>query len=406
MLRDRRTPELTRIVDAMVDLRRISSAARGYPSAFARTLERCRVGEADICLVTENFLRGGVDSFARLEDEIRDVVGPVDRPLMHFEYAICRLLRGKVTPMFALDDCLSYILAVAGRVFGLEFEREGDGGLDLITLRVHRAGTEIGKIKLDLWVTERRPRGANHTWGIRNRTDWNGIRQQPVAYVSCRFSPDRDGRGRITFQNVHSLFHELGHAVNHILVRKRVSNQSGLDYLPAERLENLSMWFEKWAYHPEFADHLQTPNTDRAALARCVTVHKLEFRRSYLQRAVLATLDLALHRSGKDGLRDAYARVDDRFGVSRYLAFDELPEYFTWPMYVSHPGASFSYLWGSADSCEKFTPFHAIPVADIAKMPDPAEMFSACFDFDEPSIMPDTAALFALYDQARLADLT
>jgi oligopeptidase A len=71
-------------------------------------------------------------------------------------------------------------------------------------------------------------------------------------------------------------------------------------------------------------------------------------------------------------------------------------------MYVSKPGANFSYLWGSADSCEKFAPFEALTLDEVAARPGLQDLFAACFDFDAPSPAPDSAAVFSLYDRARL----
>ncbi len=401
--RDRHASELASIVDQMIGIRWVRSTAEGYDSVLAQTLERCRVSAAEVEIFLEQSLQQALVSFAAMEAEVQQLVGPVERPIEHFEYAIRTMTRAARTPLFALDDCLDYIFRVTHSVFGLDLERFQEPGRDLITVLVRSNGVDVGQIKLDLWVTGGKASGPNHTRGLRNRTAWAGLTQLPVAFVSCHFTPGAGGTNGITFQNVHSLFHEFGHAVNHLLVRKRVSDQSGLEYLPPERLEYLSMWYEKWAYHPEFARYV--PGADAATLARCARLVMLETRRTYVERAVLALMDLNVHRHRDRGLRESFDQLDLRFDVSRYLSFGELPEYFTWPMYVTHPGANFSYLWGSADSCTKFEPFRGLSLSDIAERSDLRALFHSSFDFEAASGTPDPIAVYTFYDEAHLKDL-
>jgi oligopeptidase A len=396
--RDQRLDSLVELVNKMVGVRQRQSREKGYDSALAQTLERCRVGEATAREYLESYLVQALESHAGLEEEIRGAVSPIGNPMDHFGYYLRNLQDGKTVPLFSLEACLDYISFVADRVFGLTLERVPRKSTHVITVDVSLDANRCGQINFDLWDDGPKRRNANYTKGARNRMDWAGLVQQPVAYVSCRFQRRPDGANLITFQNMHSLFHEFGHAVNHLLIRKRLPNQSGLEYLPLERLENLSMWFEKWVYHPEFANSLPLSSADKEGLALAQSIKMLEYRRTHVDRAVTAALDFEVHGRAGSGLRESFELLDDRFGISRYCSLGDFPAYFTWPMFQANPGAYFSYLWGAGDSAEKFAPFMARTFED---MPPPAEvraMFSACFDFNEPSTEPDIKAVFSFYD--------
>jgi oligopeptidase A len=397
-IRDRRLEPLLDTVDRMIELRRQDSAERGYPSVLAQTLERSRVTEPTAQAYLDRYLRQALDSHAGLDADIRAALGDVEGPTDHFGYYVRTLVDGVPVPLFSLDACLDFIFTVARRVFGLTISPAPDRSPHVRAVDVQLDGVPCGQINFDLWDIGPRRRTANHTTGMRNRTDMAGVVQRPVAYVSCRFQRDDDHTNRITFQNVHSLFHEFGHAVNHLLIRKRLPNQSGLEYLPLERLEDLSMWFEKWVYHPGFADSLGLSDEDSVGLALCQRVKMLEYRRTHVDRAVTAALDFAVHRDPKIRVREAFEHLDEAYAVSRFCTLGDFPAYFTWPMFQANPGANFAYLWGSAESAGRFAPFLTRPITATA---DPAELrrsFSACFDFDEPSVQPDVRDAFAFYD--------
>jgi oligopeptidase A len=263
---------------------------------------------------------------------------------------------------------------------------------------VELEGRSVGRINFDLWSSQARLRGANTTRGIRNRTEYAGIVQQPVAYVSCRFERASDGTDRINFQNVHSLFHEFGHAVNHLLIRRRMPNESGLDSLPLERLEILSMWFEKWVYHPSFGQHLTMTSDGEAGLKVAQEVKRLEYQRTHVERGVTAAVDLLIHAAGSVGFLPAFHELDEQYGISSCCSPGDFPVYFTWPMFQANPGANFVYLWGSAYSSQRFVPFTRQP---LEKAPDPGQVraaFGGSFDFDQPCEEPDSAAIFDFYD--------
>lgn len=396
--RDRHLKSMIEVVDKMIELRKLQSKEKGYNSVLTETLERCRIGESTAWSYLESYIINALESHADLDEEIRRTVSAIGNPMDHFGYFLRTLQRGKNVPLFSLDDCLDYISLVATKVFGLTLERVATKNPHVIKVEVSVDAKRCGQINFDLWDDGPKRRSANYTKGARNRTDWAGLVQQPVAYVSCRFQRTQNGASLITFQNVHSLFHEFGHAINHLLIRKRFPNQSGLEYLPLERLENLSMWFEKWIYHPLFADSLALSSVEKEGLALAQSIKMLEYRRTHVDRAVTAALDFIVHGPAGSGLKKSFDDLDYRFGISRYCGLGDFPAYFTWPMLQANPGAYFAYLWGAGDSAEKFAPLMEKTFED---MPPPAEirgMFSACFDFNEPSIEPETKAIFSFYE--------
>lgn len=396
--RDGRLDDLVEPLDRMVRLREQAARAAGFGSTLDRTLDKCAVGEPEVTAFLDRYLRMAIERHQAVQAEVRELVPTEGDPMDDFPFYMQALPRKHPSPLFPLDGCLTYISGVAERVFGLEIERQPAEFEHVLPVVVSAGGREVGRINFDLWDTAAKAATANYTRALRNRAEWSGLVQLPVAFVSCRFRHDRGGR-RITFQNVHSLFHEFGHALNHLLIRHRIPNRSGMDYLPLERLEYLSMWAEKWVYRPEFGAAVGLDEDEQEGARTAQRMKALEYRRTYVQRALTAALDVEVHRAGADGFRATWQALDDRYGVGRFAALGDVAAYFTWPMYQNNPGANFIYLWGSSDSSQKFTAFDRAALTDLPDGVDVARTFAPSFDIDVPGPVPDSTASFDFYDR-------
>ncbi|WP_375790679.1 M3 family metallopeptidase [Bradyrhizobium sp. vgs-9] len=403
LLRDRRAPALEAAVDRLVGLRRERSRGRGFKHPLAESLQRSHLNAEQVEAFIADYLRRALQAQEQLDREVAERLGLADEPMQHFEYFVRQVQDGARIPLFQLDRCLEFAFDVAKAAFGLEFVRAPRTSAHVIRVDVRQQGRPCGMINFDLWDQLLAPKAANTTLSLRNRMDWAGRLQLPIAYVSCRFKRRDEQGSAITFQNVHSLFHEFGHAINHILISRVLPSESGLEYLPLERLETLSMWFERWVFHPRFAASV-APSTPQvlASIAVAQAIKRLEYRRTHVDRAVTAALDFEVGRSDAS-VREAFASLDDRFGISRQCAVEEFLGSFTLPMLEANSGGYFAYLWGAADSAEKFAPWRSDAPGTWPSEDNARQMFAGCFDFDAPSAAPAAESAFAFYDHNKAA---
>ncbi len=389
--------QMVQAADALVAVQRERAEAQGASCALAQTLKRCQVDEDGAAGFLDTYLRNALEHHLALEREIVDATGAQGDVLAHFGHLLRARYGSDTALLFDLDACLEFAATAAKSVFALDLERLTGTSDNVIVFVAHRDGEPVGRINLDIWAEPALRRGANHTLGIRNRARWREIVQLPEAWVKCHFPARHDRPGKITFQNVHSVFHEFGHAVNHLLLEGRVPNRSGLEFMPLERLECLSMWFEKWVYHPDFIRRLGLSG-EAAHLAQfCQAAKKAEYRRTYLERAVTAWLDFECHRRSDGGLREGFAALDARYGISDHVAVEDFANYFAWPMFLANPGANFSYLWGAAWSCTAFVPFLKVGLDEAATAPSAPAVFEPCLRAGAPMMPPDPNAVFRFY---------
>ena len=398
-VRDDSAPALEAVVNRLIALRHDRSFRRGFASALSETMQRTRLSESQAEDFIAEYIMLSMDNQDKLDLEVRSAVGAVSTPMQHFEHYVRSVQAGARIPLFDLERCLGFVFMVAKAAFGLEFVLGREAGANVIRVDVCQDGRACGTINFDLWDDAFAPKRANVTIGARNRMAWAGRFQLPVAHVSCRFKRRDEAEGAITFQNVHSLFHEFGHAVNHLLMASIVPSESGLEYLPLERLETLSMWFEKWIFHSNFAPAVAPQSDAHTYIGVAQTIKRLEYRRTHLDRAVTAALDFEVNKSKGLTVRDAFRLLDRRFGISRHCVLEDFLASFMLPMLEANPGGYFSYLFGAAESAEKFALWASSDSSAWPNRHGASETFASCFNFDVPGSTVISRAAFSFYER-------
>lgn len=375
--RQRATPAVAVAVDAILDARRRQARAEGYGSVAERTFTRCGIDVPTAAGFVDDYLAAALDDARYLDAEVTALVGPTERPASHLPYVLRRLAATGPVANFDLEAVLDLATGLGARLFGAVVERRpGAGGQQ--RMLVERDGAPVGEIRLDLWDLSSGPVG-----GAAAEPERSASFGRPVAHIASRCSA-AGGRRELSFHSAGTLLHEFGHAMNHLLLRRRTPSQGGLDYLPLERLDTMSMWFEQWTFHPEFARC--ATGTDGLAPAR--RLRTLQHRRTAVERGLLAALDLELHRRSDGGVAATCAELADRYGIADRTDLADLLPYFTWPMQRLNPGAEVSTLWGWASAAELFRPYRDQAVGELTAGAE----FAASLDPDLPSPRSPAAA--------------
>jgi peptidyl-dipeptidase Dcp len=171
-----------------------------------------------------------------------------------------------VRPYFKLENVRAGAFEVAHRLYGLTFTprpdlpvyapevqafevREADGSLAGVfyTDYFPRPGKRVGA-----WTSSYRP--VQYV---------DGKRIAPIVVNVCNFSPPTgDTPSLLTVEEVETLFHEFGHALNSLLSRVQYRGLAGV---PRDFVELPSQIMENWATEPEvlaiYAKHYKTGQT-------------------------------------------------------------------------------------------------------------------------------------------------
>jgi oligopeptidase A len=307
----------------------------------------------------------------------RDLGGPADLQPWDVAYYGEKLKQRKLglsddelRPYFPAPQVIDGMLALAGRLYDVAFERVQDVAAwhrDVTVYALKDArGRAFAHFYLDPYAREQKRGGA---WmdecRIRRHTA-RGL-QDPVAFLTCNFAPPLPGQpALLTHDEVLTLFHEFGHGLQHLLTRVDVAAVSGIHGVEWDAVELPSQFMENWCYTREtlqsFARHWQTgaPLPDellrklqasRTFHAGLATVRQLEF----------ALFDLRLHRDydPAQGPRvyETLDRVRDEVSVLRPPAWHRFPHSFSHIFAGGYAAGYYSYKWAEVLSADAFAAF-------------------------------------------------
>ena len=292
-----------------------------------------------------------------------------------------------VRPYFPYTAVEAGILATAGKLFGVRFERnegaavwaEGvkafdvfDGAAERFKTRIpsgndnQKDGELIGRIYLDM-----HPREGKSKWFSECSLVGGVLGQQvPEASLVCNFpEPTSSDPGLMQYSDVVTYFHEFGHLMHEVLGgRQRWAGQSGIA-TEGDFVEVPSQMLEEFFEDPEllrtFARHVETGEPIPYETVTRMTKASAHGRAlSTMTQVMYATYSMETHdqRAGAldlDALlRDGY----DRFSKYEFVEGNRMYAAFT--HLVGYTSNYYTYLYDKVMALEFFRQF-AVDGADL-----------------------------------------
>ena len=165
----------------------------------------------------------------------------------------------EIRPHFPIEKVLSGMFEHFTKLFGLEFKDANDKypvwHKDVQAYDVMEAGTNrfIGTLYADFFPRKGKKQGAWKT-SYRNQGLYNGKIERPVIAIVCNFNkPTGDKPALLTFNEVTTLFHEMGHATHALLSEVTYQGLAGTS-VKWDFVELPSQVQENWCYERETLD--------------------------------------------------------------------------------------------------------------------------------------------------------
>ncbi len=271
-------------------------------------------------------------------------------------------------PYFKLENVRDGVFSFAGKLYGLQFIPRNDLPKyhpDVEVYEVTEAdGTHIGILYMDYFPRASKSGGA---WmsNFREQSIRNGNFIHPIVTTSYNFTPPSSGMpALLSWDEVETLFHEMGHALHGLLANTTYASLSGTN-VPRDFVELPSQIMENWASEPEvlalYAFHYQT-----GELIPTDLVEKMQrsgkFNQGFAMAEYLAAsqLDMDWHVLEGEIPQDV-----DSFEVLSVKKSGLIPEivpryrttYFSHIFAGGYSAGYYSYLWAEVLDSDAFEAF-------------------------------------------------
>ena len=276
----------------------------------------------------------------------------------------------EVRPYFALDNVVKNgIFYVANKLWGLTFTEMKNAPKYNPEVTVYDVKDAQGK-HLAVFMTDYYPRAtkAQGAWMSELSTayDYEGKSERPIIYnVASMTPPTKNAPSRLTLDEVQTVFHEFGHALNGMMTTAPFRGLAGTN-IDRDMVEMPSQLNEHWALVPEvlknYATHYKTGKVIPQELVDKL-IESSKFNQGFMTTELVgaALLDIEWHKT--DWCKDIDVKGFENY-VSRRLHKPELVEYRYRSPYFKHifdndqySCGYYTYLWSQvleADAWDRF----------------------------------------------------
>ena len=197
-----------------------------------------------------------------------------------------------------------------------------------------------------------------------------GRTELPLAVVCCNQAvPDAEGRCLMTFREVETLFHEFGHALQHMLTRVDDGAAAGVNLVEWDAVEIASQFMENWcvdaptvsrfAFHADSHDPIPPELVERVRAARNYRAGS-----ACLRQLAFSKMDLLLHSDSfsgdPDGLKKrVFAEYDCPF-----IPEDRFLNAFGHIFAGGYAAGYYGYKWSEVMSADVFEAFEEAGLSD------------------------------------------
>lgn len=285
-----------------------------------------------------------------------------------------------IRPYFPLPEVLKGLFELIQELFDVVIIRDARVPVwhrDVAYYRVmDGTGLEIAGLFLDLYARPEEKRGGAWMDELAGRSAVCAPRGRtqrlPVAYVNCNQRPPLgDEPSLMNFQEVSTLFHEFGHALQHMLTRVEHGFVAGISNIEWDAVELPSQFMENWCYQKDslsrLARHFRTGapmHTD--LMDRLLQARTYRAGSNALRQISFALTDLALHTCDPTTLDP----TDTAQRIARdILPLPPLPEdrflcSFSHIFAGGYAAGYYSYKWAEVLSADAFGAFEEAGLAD------------------------------------------
>nr|DAD22195.1 TPA_asm: hypothetical protein HUJ06_023658 [Nelumbo nucifera] len=282
----------------------------------------------------------------------------------------------ELRPFFSLPKVMDGLFGLAKKLFEIEIEpADGLAPVWNNDVRFYRvkdsSGNPIAYFYFDPYSRPSEKRGGAWMDEVIARSralSRDGVSSRlPVAHMVCNQTPPvGDKPSLMTFREVETVFHEFGHALQHMLTKQDEGLCSGIRGIEWDAVELPSQFMENWCYHRDtlmsIAKHYEAGESlPEEVYKKLLAARTFRAGSLSLRQIRFASVDLELHTKyipgGSETIYDVDQRVGKKTQVIPVLPEDRFLCSFSHIFAGGYAGGYYSYKWAEVLSADAFSAF-------------------------------------------------
>lgn len=284
----------------------------------------------------------------------------------------------EIRPYFPFERVLEGLFQLLGRLFDVKIERQNGVSVWHPDVRFYKvlnaSGKQIAAFYLDPYSRPENKRGGAWMDDCMGRRVTGDKVQLPVAHLVCNQTPPHgDTPSLMSFREVETLFHEMGHGLQHMLTTVDFADCAGINGVEWDAVELPSQFMENWCYHRPtllgLTGHFQTGEPLPESLFEKIRAAKTYRAGSMMLRQLLFGMtDIALHSdfdpNGKETPHELNRRISQQTSVLPLLPEDRSLCSFQHIFSGGYAAGYYSYKWAEILSADAFSAFEEASLDD------------------------------------------
>jgi len=274
-------------------------------------------------------------------------------------------------PYFPAEHVINGLFAILTRLYGMQFTCMGSADVwhaDVMLFSVSDADKKLrGYLYLDLYARQGKRDGAWMTDAYARRKLANGDRELPIGFVTCNFNaPVGNDPALLTHDDVNTLFHECGHAVQHLFTVIDYASVAGINGIPWDAVEIASQFMENWCWEKPaidmIAQHYQTKELLPTELfEKLIRAKNFQSAMQTMRQLQFALFDFRLHceydTKQTDQIQVILDQVREKYAVFPTPTWNRFAHGFSHIFAGGYAAGYYSYKWAEVLASDAFSLF-------------------------------------------------
>ncbi len=366
-----RAPENAKIIEELLALKDEMSKLLGFKNYVEYSLSsKMAKNEDEVLDFLQNLLN---NSKTQAKKELGELQKSAPKDLRSFDTAFYSELLKKAQydideeeyrPYFEQKNVVNGMFDFLNKLFGMKFVKveEKLWHKKAFSYDVYVGDTLRARIYLDLEARESKRGGA---WMHNYQThclNEKGEEQLASAFIVCNFPASSDTNpSLLRHDDVVTLFHEMGHAIHHLLSTVNENEVSGVNGVEWDAVEFPSQFLENFAYEPQvlkmFASHYKTNETiSDTMIDKLVRSKNFLSAMGMLRQLEFSIFDLKVHNGvyNEDEVQNILNNIREETALIKTPQYNKFQNGFAHIFAGGYAAGYYSYKWAEVLSADVF----------------------------------------------------